>query len=169
MPQPSPTSAFVRSSLSDIGKLGGLALDIPCGSGRHSVLLASLGFSVVAADIDMSKLLAARAATIVSRTLSLIQLNATSAMPFIAGAFSLVVIVHPPYLNVLFNAVSAAKSGGHVIFESFGSQGENWRLLPRPREVADFMAVNFDTLKYIEKPARHTPAAVTVKGLFKRR
>ena len=130
------------------------------------------GMYVIAADIDRSCLQVLRQSssgrTLLPR-LSLVRLDAALPLPFKAGVFDLVVVIHPPFTDVVFNAASTVRKGGHLIFETFGAQGENWRALPQPGHVAAKLSADFDALVYSEGGARIRPEAVTVKGLFRRR
>jgi 2-polyprenyl-3-methyl-5-hydroxy-6-metoxy-1,4-benzoquinol methylase len=147
-----------------------VALDIPCGRGRHAELLAEHDMLVIAADLDepcVRKL--ARVCTRALTNVAAVRLDANRALPFRSKAFNLVVIVHAPTLTVLTHALPTVCSGGHIIFETFGAQGENWRGLPRPHEVAEIVATDFNSLLYRERPVSGQSNAVTVKGLFCRR
>jgi len=147
-----------------------VALDIPCGWGRHSELLAKRDMRVVAADLDESCVRNfARSRGVTATKVAAVRLDANRALPFRLEAFALVVIVHAPTLAVLNNVLPTVCSGGHIIFETFGAQGENWRGLPRPYEVAEMISTDFDSLLYREHRVSGQSNAVTVKGLFRRR
>lgn len=168
--QQSPTSSFVRECLKRLGQIRGVALDIPCGWGRHSELLAKGGTLVIAADLAEScvrQLAQSRGLT--ATNVAAMRLDANRALPFRPKAFALVVIVHAPTLMVLNNVLPTVYRGGHIIFETFGAQGENWRRLPRPREVAEMVSPDFDSVLYREHRVTGQSNAVTVKGLFCRR
>jgi SAM-dependent methyltransferase len=163
-----PTSAFVRECLGRIGTVGGWALDVPCGEGRHATLLASRGLCVVAADLDSNCLhgiLQNSRSKSDPPSIVVVKLDATVPLPFQPQSFGLAVVVHPLCLDVLVNALPTVRSEGYLIFESFGAQGGNWRALPRPRQIAELLAPEFEALVYDESHARCKPEAVTVKGL----
>lgn len=163
------TSPFVRSCVSRIDEVGDLALDLPCGFGRHSQLLVDAGFHVIAADLDFTRLVVARKALSASDRVGFLQLDATSELPLFPASFDLVLVVHPPYTNVVLNAAAMVRSGGHLIFETFGKQGENWRRLPRPGEIADALSQDFEQISYVEQIARRVPPAVVARGWLRRR
>jgi 2-polyprenyl-3-methyl-5-hydroxy-6-metoxy-1,4-benzoquinol methylase len=121
---------------------------------------------VVAADLD-EECVQALAQRLVANMV-LVRLNANRALPFRPQAFDLVVIVHALSLAVLTNAMPIVRAGGHVIFETFGAHGENWRSLPRPREIAETLSPHFDRVVYRERTVRRQPYAVTVKALLRR-
>lgn len=162
----SATSPFVRSCLLGLGLPAGvLALDLPCGDGRHSVLLIETGATVVAADLDSAML----AITKEHAPLALCtQLDARASLPFRAGTFDLVMVVHPVDLNLLPAAAEIVRPGGHLILETFGAQGMNALSLPLRGEVQSRMSHNFSAIRYVEQATRKAPDRVTVKALFRR-
>lgn len=167
-----PTSPFVRQCLKRIVPMVGAALDLPSGLGRHIELLASAGLFVVAGDIDRSRLLAAQqsgAGRVEGPAVVSVQLDANLPLPFLARVFELVLVIHPPFTAVIFNAAPTVRRGGHLIVETFGAQGENWRALPPPGQVKALLSADFDVLLYREVAVRRCPDAVAVKGLFRRR
>jgi len=167
--KPPPTSSFVRECLERIPhRSGGIALDIPCGLGRHTDLLAKRGMFVVAADLEDQCLRAISQATRVGESVAPIRLNANHALPFRLDAFDLVTVVHALSLKVLANAMPTVRAGGHIIFETYGAQGGNWQSLPRPREVSETFSIRFDPVLYRERMVRGQRRAVTVKALFRR-
>ena len=144
---------------------------MPCGSGRHAELLVDQGFTTVVADIDPSCLrLAVQVLQAEARgSLCAVQLDASLPLPFREGVFDLVVVVHAPYLSILLNAAPTVRSGGYLVFETFGAQGENWRALPRRRQVAEQLSTDFEALVYREGAVSRAPETATVKALFRRR
>jgi hypothetical protein len=133
--------------------------------------LAKLGWWVVAADIDgesLRQLQLAQARLHPAQPVSLVILDATRELPFRRESFDVVVVIHALSLDVLVRAKETVRSGGHLVFETFGAQGGNWLALPRPHQVAEVVADGFETLIYREKPVRGRPEAVTVRALFRR-
>jgi SAM-dependent methyltransferase len=165
----SSTSPFVRQCLQRLGPHGGVALDIPCGRGRHAGLLAERDMRVIAADLNASCVRKLAQTYAGCGAVTAIRLDANRALPFRPKVFNLVVIVHAPTLAVLSNALPIVCVGGHIIFETFGAQGENWRALPRPHEVATLVSTDFASPLYRERQVAGQSNAVTVKGLFCRR
>jgi len=160
-----PTSAFFRACMPRIR--GTLALDVPCGLGRHTIQLDRLGWCAVAADINHRSLLDLRASALSS--VVLVRVDATRPLPFRPGSFDLAVVIHALSLDVLLRVQPVVRQGGHIIFETFGAQGDNWRALPRPRQVITALTEDFEALEYQEKSVGRSPSAVTVKALFQRR
>ena len=96
---------------------GGSVLDLACGHGRHSLLLAERGYRVEAVDRDADALagIAARAPGIVTRTADL----EGGPWPYHGHAFDGIVVsnyLFRPLLPVLLNALEA---NGVLIYETF--------------------------------------------------
>lgn len=159
-------SSFLADCLTRIASHeGALALDLPSGAGRHIALLHAYGFEVVAADLDMRLL---RLVTEAAPSTPLIALNAANALPFAQESFDLVVSIHPVVTSFLNAVPLLLRPGGHLVFETFGAQGNNARELPNPGEIAAAVAP-LEPIRYIEKCTRAMPDRVTVKAMFRRR
>lgn len=95
---------------------GGRVLDLACGSGRHSVLLAGLGHPVAAVDIDLGLSEVARA------TPGITWLKADlegAPWPLAGQRFAGIVVcnyLHRPLLDTL---VDSLEVGGALIYETF--------------------------------------------------
>jgi SAM-dependent methyltransferase len=158
-------SSFLSDCLARIASPGGaLALDLPSGTGRHIALLHAHGFEVIAADLDSRLLrLVPEAAPSTPR----VALDAAKALPFTQESFDLVVAIHPVVTSFLNAVPMLLRPGGHLVFETFGAQGNNARELPHPGEIAAAVAP-LEPIRYIEKRTRAMPDRVTVKALFRR-
>jgi SAM-dependent methyltransferase len=162
-------SPWVRSSLRRLISLpSGVALDIPCGRGRHSRLLIELGFRVIGADLDIEALRAAVPDPQFVGRFVAVQLDATRPLPVAPESIDLLMVIHPHSLEVLPGALKCLRIGGYLIYETFGAQGENWRLLPKPRQIPDEILVGFDALACKETRVDKAPNFVTSKGLFQK-
>jgi SAM-dependent methyltransferase len=162
-------SPWVRSSLRRLVSLpAGLALDIPCGRGRHSRLLLDLGFRVIGADLDLEALRAAIFDSQAGDEFVAVQLDAMRPLPFGPEAVDLLMVIHPHSLEVLSGALKYLRVGGYLIYETFGAQGENWRILPKPRQIPDEILAGFDALACKETRVGKAPRFVTSKGLFQK-
>src|ERR1700733_15314479 len=101
---PRDVSPWLRTALQRLSHLArGVALDIPCGRGRHSPLLIELGFTVVAADLDQHALEQVSTSLSADRLL-VVRLNALAPLPFPPETFDLAVVIHPHSLAVLSSA-----------------------------------------------------------------
>jgi SAM-dependent methyltransferase len=146
-----PPSPFVVAVLDliarrDVGTaLPRRALDVACGAGRHTFLLASRGYRVVAVDFARAALVAlrARAAEVVARArIDAVVADATC-WPVQPARFDVVVVVD--FLErALFPALRAAVApGGILLMETFMVGQErhghprNPAYLLRPGELRD--------------------------------
>jgi hypothetical protein len=71
-------------------------------------------------------------------------------------------------MDVLAAAKGSLRGGGHLILETFGAQGENWRGLPRPHQVGDELLAGFEVIVCKESPVAKVGTRVTVKGVFRK-
>jgi len=161
-------SNFVLRALEKYSSSGSLtpALDIPCGFGRHSILLSKKNCNVLCADYDPD----------VFRDhwfdgnhdLIPILLDARKELPFRLESFGVIIVVHF-YANGLFlKLLNVLKPDGLIIFESIGGQGENWRGLPLKSEFKAGIEKYFNILHYIEKPVGPTKNNITVKMIARK-
>jgi len=164
-------SVFAQSCLRCCAELSpGAALDIPGGSGRHSLQLVARGMTVICADIDFLRLQRLREVQKASsiRGLYCVQMNAQRPLPFTARRFDLLVVVHYYEPGFLAEAVKLLKPAGRLIFETFGAQGGNWIGLPQPGALAAELEATCDLLVYNERPVRSRPEKVTAKVFAQR-
>lgn len=135
-------SSFVLNCLNNqkFQVSGGMALDLACGFGRHTILLNSKGFTVVSGDLSIRRLQSIKEENSSSYCLCL---DASRNLPFQDQSFNVVVVVHFVNEFLLFNVQRLIVPGGFLIYETFGGQGDNWRSLPKPGEVEDGLSDNF--------------------------
>jgi len=164
------SSSFVLACLAKPGlEPPGRALDIPCGFGRHASLFAQMGFTVVALDIDPARVAVTNGASAGSGTISAVTGDAAAGLPFERDSFDLAVIVHYVSPRILRDVEAVLRPGGHLVFETFGAQGQNWIDLPKPREVSETLRPGFEILVYRERKAGPDDQAVSVKLLARKR
>lgn len=107
----------------------GTAIDIPCGEGRHSLLLKSLGFSVLSADISETMLKTTE--TLAGTETSHIDVFNPGDIRKFKGRFDVVLssrlFFHYYDQDELFrNLVSLMKSGGVIIFDTLNKNSIRW-------------------------------------------
>jgi hypothetical protein len=126
---------------------------------------------VVSADLDSAALAdtmqAAKRES--SSSILALQLNAYKPLPFREGVFDLVVVVHFSVIDIAKIVTPLLKIGGHLILETYGAQGENWRGLPNRNHVAAQLASQFDLVVYQETAVRRSPEHVTLKAVARKR
>jgi len=94
---------------------GGVVLDLACGSGRHSELIAGIGHEVLAVDQDVTAVDALQNSLITSRCLNL----EGEEWPFKDAEFSAIVVTNYLYRPYLDQLPKMLQSGGVLIYETF--------------------------------------------------
>jgi SAM-dependent methyltransferase len=107
-------SPWVRRFASTLPKEG-MVLDLACGSGRHAVLLASLGLTVLAVDRDISVIELLQNPSIQTEQLDLEAAN----WPVVGQQFSGIVVTNYLYRLFLDELPKMLSEGGVLIYETF--------------------------------------------------
>ena len=109
-----------------LGGHQGSALDIPCGSGRHSVLLKSLGFDVTSADVSNAMLEATRriAGTKIKK-LDLLK-SFKSSDRYNVVLVSRLLFHYQKQAGILSNLKSLLKPNGILIFDTLNKYSCRW-------------------------------------------
>ena len=132
--------------------VGGSVLDLACGQGRHSLLLAERGYKVEAVDRDAGVLaeISAKAPGIVTRAADL----EGDAWPYQGRTFDGIVVTNylfRPLLPVLLDALDA---NGVLIYETFMVGNErfgkpsNPDFLLRPGELLDVVRLRLTVVAF---------------------
>ena len=156
---------------------GGVVLDLACGSGRHSELLAELGYSVIAVDQDVTAVESLNHSLITPKCLNLEQED----WPLLGEEFSAIVVTNYLYRPHLDELAGILQTDGVLIYETFSKgNGEfgkpsNPNFLLNPGELLNFasrhslLVVAYEDI-YVDQPK---PAMVqrlcAVKGALKQR
>ena len=167
-------SAWVRRFTPLIAK-GGVVLDLACGSGRHSELIANIGHEVLAVDQDVTAVEALYNPSIISKTANLEDLS----WPLTGSVFSAIVVTNYLYRPHLDELPKMLQKDGVLIYETFalgnGDFGKpsNPNFLLKPGELLTFASchglrvVAYEDI-YVDQPK---PAMVqrlcAVKGELK--
>ena len=107
-------SPWVRRFAPTIPK-DGLILDLACGAGRHSALLASLGHRILAVDRDTSSMNSLQGLPIQTQELDLEGLE----WPLLGQLFSGIVVTNYLYRPFLDELPKMLAEGGVLIYETF--------------------------------------------------
>jgi SAM-dependent methyltransferase len=175
-PKPRPgtqsTSPFVRKCLRRIGSAGpdaALAVDVPSGYGRHSYLLVEYGYDVIVIDADERALRHIHEETSLGNNkLTCIVADCRTDIPLATDTMFIAVVVHF-ILSALLQALSRLlRTGGYLVYETYGGNGGNYLTLPSPGQIAAELHPSFELIYYQEKPVGPKKDAVTVKCLAKR-
>jgi len=155
----------------------GVVLDLACGSGRHSELLASMGHEVLAVDQDVTAVRSLGNPLVTPKCLNLEELD----WPLKGSEFSAIVVTNYLYRPHLEQLPKMLQTGGLLIYETFalgnGDFGKpsNPNFLLNPGELLAFAAcyglkvAAYEDI-YVDQPK---PAMVqrlcAVKGELKQR
>jgi SAM-dependent methyltransferase len=162
-------STYVQRCVSGLGAEAGLALDLACGAGRHSDYLVQCGYQVVAADLDIKRLAGLGAQAQVGPSAHRVRVDATNPLPFRAGTFDLIVVVHFVSPGLIANVTPLLRTGGYLLIETYGGQGENWRALPAPGQYRRELSSAFEVVDYYERGVGPSQIEAAAVRLFARR
>ena len=127
--QPPPPSPWVARFLPLIREYGE-ALDLACGTGRHSLLMADAGLRVTAIDRDISRLPAHDRIAAVEA-----DLEDGGPWPLAEGKFDGIVVTNYLYRPLFPVLLGCLRPGGVLIYETFAAGNERYG---RPRNP-DFL------------------------------
>jgi SAM-dependent methyltransferase len=161
------TSHWVRRFLPLIREEG-TVLDLACGSGRHSLLLAGFGYRVEAVDRDAAALagIAAQAPGIVTRVADL----EGGPWPYHGCVFDGIVVTNYLYRPLLPMLLNALDENGVLIYETFMVGNErfgkpsNPAFLLRPGELLDVVRRRLTVIAF-EQGEITVPRAAMVQRL----
>jgi len=158
------TSQWVQRFLPLI-KAGGSVLDLACGQGRHSLLLAQSGYRVEAVDRDAAALagIAAQAPGIATRVADL----EGGPWPYHRRKFDGIVVTNYLFRPLLPMLLDALDANGVLIYETFMVGNErfgkpsNPAFLLRPDELLDLVRPRLTVVAFEQgEVASPRPAAV---------
>jgi SAM-dependent methyltransferase len=106
----------------------GEVLDLACGGGRHSLLLSSLGYGVIAVDRDPDALsrLADKRITTIQFDLEKDKDGGIPAWPFEANRFAGVVVTNYLHRPLFPHIMASLASNGCMIYETFAQGNEHF-------------------------------------------
>ena len=155
-------SAWVRR-FAPLIQGGGTVLDLACGTGRHSRLLAELGYQVEAVDKNEEALSAlAGVSGITTRAIDLEDRE----WPYGSGQFDGVVVTNYLFRPRLKNLISALKPNGVLIYETFMVGNEqfgkpsNPDFLLRPGELLELVQPKLTVVAFEQGRVDEPKAAV---------
>ncbi len=172
---PSKTLLRFADQVASFGR--GTVLDASCGYGRNAVALAARGCTVVAVDNDQGRLAAleqVKTAYIAERASPDVRIGKIFTVctdlkaerwPFAPSSFSAIVCIHFAMTHLVPCLLSSLQEGGHVYVETFGGQGENFRVLPKAGQLRDLLSRHVEFKYYKERkvgPIEFNSVSVTL-------
>lgn len=172
---PSKTLARFADQIASFDKA--LVVDAPCGYGRNAVALAAHGCTVIAIDKDRKRLAVLdeiKARCVAERTpdgvssgqiLTLCADLTAAGWPIAHSSVSAIICVHYLMINLIPTLVSSIRKGGYLYIETFGGQGENFRELPKAKQLSQLLSGYVDFQYYKERkvgPAEVDSVGVTL-------
>ena len=125
----------------------GPVLDLACGTGRHTRLLAGLGHPVLAVDVDVSRL----GAIAVLPGVTVQQANMEGApWPFTDDRFAGIVVTNYLHRPLFPKLLAALDAGGVLIYETFAIGNEKFGRPSNP----DFLLAPGELLEVVRGAAR---------------
>lgn len=152
-------STFVVRCLKELPETQvGFAADFGAGYGRHALLLAHMGYTVLALDLDSRALRTLKAVASRPRhrqargQIIPVMADVGFKLPLRPARLDLVLAVHCS-VHRHFPAIEGALApGGLFIYETFGGQGRNWMDLPKTGQLRASLRSKFEILNLSERP-----------------
>lgn len=94
-----------------------LALDLACGSGRNSYILAEQGYKILALDNDEKKLSKIVDKNIITKK---VNIEKISHWPIDPNKFDLIIIFNFLYRPIFPNIINSLNINGYLVYETFG-------------------------------------------------
>jgi SAM-dependent methyltransferase len=132
----------------------GEVLDLACGSGRHSRLLAHLGHPVLAVDRSAESLSQAAGEGVTTMRHDLESMNEAARWPFAAGRFAGVVVTNYLFRPLLASIVDSLAPNGVLIYETFAAGNAQYGKPSNP----DFLLEHGELLALARKYVLHVLA-----------
>ncbi|WP_374650561.1 methyltransferase domain-containing protein [Dongia sp.] len=174
-PRWAPPSRFVTSCLAQTGNdRSGVAADFGSGYGRNTLAAAMQGWNIIAFDLDRNALTSLMTHYGMHRAELGGQITAVCAdlsqrSPIRPATFALVMLIEYSIEIDVRAVISAVRTDGYLILETFQDRGENWRGLPSPGALHTLLGNEFDLLRYSETPCRQAESARCTTKVFARR
>lgn len=133
-------------------------LDVPCGYGRHTLLLAALGCDVIGLDIDSAALdvIQKISAGNLFRGIKLTTIQADlmhDQWSFNNGTLGAVINIHYYQENLIPYFIDSLRPKGYLYLETPDNHGENYRQLPAKNVVSSMIINTCDMIYYKERHA----------------
>lgn len=160
---------------------GGPVADAPCGYGRNAIALAMRGCTVVAIDNDRKRLAAidqVKDAYVGQHTPNSIGAGKIVSVcadltpegwPLAPSSVSAIICVHFAMIDLIPTFLSSLQEGGYLYIETFGGQGQNFRDLPKAKQLRESLSTQVEFRYYKERKVGPADADSVVVTLFAQR
>ncbi|MTW11392.1 methyltransferase domain-containing protein [Pseudoduganella eburnea] len=148
---------------------GGEVLDLACGSGRHSRLMAALGHAVVAVDRDAEALAATADDGIVTSQIDLEEEGAC--WPFGLERFAAIIVTNYLHRPLLADMLGSLAPNGMLIYETFADgnaafgKPSNPAFLLQPGELLELARMHGLRVIAFEDGVVNTPKPAMVQRI----
>tara|TARA_A100001011_G_C14313991_1_gene847024 strand:+ start:2509 stop:3018 length:510 start_codon:yes stop_codon:yes gene_type:complete len=115
-------SNWVKYCLEVIPSKKGIALDLACGKGRHSMFLSSYGYHVLAVDINKENLSCFDNKLIEKKTKDIENLKN---WPLKEKKFDIIVVTNFLNRTIFPSIIKSINKGGYLIYETFSEGQQN--------------------------------------------
>jgi SAM-dependent methyltransferase len=123
-------------------------LDLACGYGRNALYAESLGYKVIASDLDDSIL--TNTEVLNNQNFHFKRFDANEDLPIGLKSLSAILVVHYYSENLFERIKKLVCEGGYILYESISAHGENWKELDKKGRVEDQLKNEFK-FEYINK------------------
>lgn len=173
----SPSKTLVKFANLIASHSMGPVLDVPSGYGRNALALAGQGCTVIAIDKDRKRLFAldqmsaayfaeyTSVNTSFGRVYTVCADLSADGWPVAPSSVSAIICVHFRMVDLIPGFVSSLQKGGYLYVETFGGQGENFRELPKAKQLRELLARHMELTYYKERkvgPKEFDSVAVTL-------
>jgi SAM-dependent methyltransferase len=170
-----PSNAMLKAVSNVLDSTSGKILDMGCGYGRNSIVLACRGHQVIAADNDFARLKALRESLkkdifLNDGSIYLVKADLSgSGWPFKQHSFEGIISVHFPDYQAVKFVHHYLRRDGWLYFDSIGGQGKNYLQLPEQGWMKTILQESFVFHHYKERHAGpRDQNAVAVRLLARR-
>jgi SAM-dependent methyltransferase len=180
-PSISPSKTLVGFANEITSLQGGAVVDAPCGYGRNAIAMALRGCKVLAIDNDRKRLAAldqvkgayvgqdAPNSIATGEIVSVCADLTPDGWPLGSSSVSAIICVHFAMIELIPTFLSSLQEGGYLYIETFGGQGQNFRDLPKAKQLKELLSSQVEFRYYKERKVGPSEADSVVVTLFARR
>ena len=180
-PSISPSKTLVGFADQITSLHGGMVVDAPCGYGRNAIAMAMRGCTVLAIDNDRKRLAAldqvkdayvgqdAPNSIATGKIVSVCADLTPDGWPLGSSSVSAIICVHFAMIDLIPTFLSSLQEGGYLYIETFGGQGQNFRDLPKAKQLRELLSPQVEFRYYKERKVGPSEVDRVVVMLFAQR